>query len=101
MKRNFWNGFPYLGEAIMAMLLLLAILFYKERIIIDAAYQLFAIVWKEDFAIQVGRFASPFGSYPGRHLTPVDPFIRPPLPYDYRTINSRTVAPPNASRYLS
>ena len=51
-------------------------------------------------AIQAGRFASPFGSYARRHLTTVDPFIRPPLAYDYRTIMSRTVAPPDADRFL-
>ena len=50
--------------------------------------------------LQAGRFASPFGSYAGRHLTTVDPFIRPPLAYDYRTIMSRTIAPPNADGFL-
>jgi hypothetical protein len=39
--------------------------------------------------VQVGRFASPFGSYALRHLTVVDPFIRPPLPYEYRTVMVR------------
>jgi hypothetical protein len=48
-------------------------------------------------SFQAGRFASPFGSYAARHMTRVDPFIRPPLPYDYRTIISRTVAPPSAA----
>ncbi len=42
---------------------------------------------------QVGRFASPFGSYAARHSTDVDPFVRPPLPYDYRTIVSFTRVP--------
>jgi len=51
-------------------------------------------------AIQAGRFASPFGTYASRHLTPIDPFIRPPLAYDYRTIMSRTVAPGSASGFL-
>ena len=50
--------------------------------------------------LQAGRFASPFGSYAGRHLTTVDPFIRPPLAYDYRTIMSHTIAPPNADGFL-
>ena len=54
----------------------------------------------DTFAIQAGRFASPFGSYAGRHLTMIDPFIRPPLTYDYRTIISRTTAPPDADRFL-
>lgn len=51
-------------------------------------------------SLQAGRFASPFGSYAGRHLTEVDAFIRPPLPYDYRTVQSRTMAPPSAGRFL-
>jgi len=52
-------------------------------------------------SLQVGRFASPFGSYPGRHLTELDPFIRPPLPYDLRSVQSRTVAPPSAGVFLN
>ena len=43
--------------------------------------------------VQVGRFASPFGSYPLRHLSVVDPFLRPPLAYDFRTVMSRNVVP--------
>ena len=43
--------------------------------------------------VQAGVFASPFGSYPLRHLSVVDPFVRPPLGYDYRTVMSRVVAP--------
>mgnify|MGYP002623827555 CR=1 FL=1 len=39
--------------------------------------------------VQVGRFASPFGSYAPRHLTDVDPFLTAPLPYDYRTVMNR------------
>jgi hypothetical protein len=39
--------------------------------------------------IQVGRFASPFGSYAPRHLTDADPFLNAPLPYDYRTVMNR------------
>ena len=41
--------------------------------------------------VQAGRFSSPFGSYALRHLTTVDPFLRPPLSYDYRTTLSRGV----------
>ena len=44
-------------------------------------------------SLQGGIFASPFGSYAQRHLSVVDPFIRPPLPYDYRTVISRSWAP--------
>ncbi len=43
--------------------------------------------------VQMGRFASPFGAYPLRHLTVVDPFLRPPLPYDYRTVMNSSHVP--------
>jgi len=41
-----------------------------------------------NFVLQVGKSISPFGSYPGRAHTASDPFIRPPLAYDYRTVIS-------------
>jgi hypothetical protein len=43
--------------------------------------------------VQLGRFASPFGAYSLRHLSTDDPFLRPPIGYDYRTVMSRTLAP--------
>ena len=52
-------------------------------------------------SLQVGRFASPFGSYPLRHLSPADPFIRPPLIYDYRTMMCAGIAPPTAEAFLT
>ena len=36
--------------------------------------------------VQGGKFVSPFGGYPGRAHTSADPFIRPPLAYDFRTV---------------
>jgi hypothetical protein len=53
------------------------------------------------FSVQAGRFASPFGSYALRHLTVGDAFLRPPLPYDYATVMSPGIAPPNTSRFLA
>ncbi|MBM4185303.1 MAG: hypothetical protein FJ207_13985 [Gemmatimonadetes bacterium] len=53
------------------------------------------------FGIQAGRFASPFGSYGLRHLTGADPFLRPPLGYDYRTVMNRSHAPGGASGFLT
>jgi hypothetical protein len=50
--------------------------------------------------LQAGLFASPFGAYPLRHLSVVDPFVRPPLAYDYRTVMSRIVVPRDATRLL-
>ncbi len=51
-------------------------------------------------SLQGGIFASPFGSYTQRHLTVTDPFLRPPLPYDYRTVISRRFAPRDESAFL-
>ncbi|MEQ1856006.1 MAG: hypothetical protein ABL963_06015 [Longimicrobiales bacterium] len=51
--------------------------------------------------VQAGRFASPFGSYGLRHLTQADPFLRPPLGYDYRTVMSRSHAPGSTAGFLT
>lgn len=53
------------------------------------------------FAVQAGRFASPFGSYAPRHLTPQDPFIRPPLIYDERTVMCAGIAPGSLQGFLT
>lgn len=52
-------------------------------------------------SLQVGRFASPFGSYASRHLAPVDPFVRPPLIYDYRTMMCPGIAPGSTAGFLT
>lgn len=39
-----------------------------------------------NFHVQGGKFVSPFGGYPARAHTVADPFIRPPLAYDHRTV---------------
>jgi class 3 adenylate cyclase len=44
--------------------------------------------------LQVGKFITPFGNYPQRAHTPAaNPFIRPPLLYDYRTVMQADFAP--------
>jgi hypothetical protein len=50
---------------------------------------------------QAGRFASPFGAYTLRHLTAEDPFLRPPLVYDYRTVMNDSHAPGGAGGFLT
>jgi adenylate cyclase len=58
--------------------------------------------WKgKDAGLQAGKFASPFGAYPQRHHTPADPFIRPPLPYEYRTVICAGIAPGSAKGFLT
>lgn len=51
------------------------------------------------FALQAGKFASAFGSYPSRHHGPGDWFIRPPLMYEYRTMVSSEEVPLNAAAW--
>lgn len=50
--------------------------------------------------LQAGIFPNPFGGYAQRHLTVVDPFLRPPLPYDYRTVVSRQRSPSGADSFV-
>lgn len=52
-------------------------------------------------AVQAGKFASPFGSYPSRHHTDADWFIRPPVMYEYRTMVSSQEAPLNEARFVA
>lgn len=51
--------------------------------------------------IQAGKFASPFGAYVARHHAAADPLIRPPLPYDQRTLIAPGVAPGGLDGFLA
>ena len=51
--------------------------------------------------VQAGRFVSPFGNYPQRHHSVADPFIRPPLLYDYRTVASTRHIPSANDGFLN
>jgi hypothetical protein len=46
-----------------------------------------------NFHLQAGRFVHPFGAWPQRHDTWGDFFIRPPLPYEWRTMVCPGLAP--------
>lgn len=50
--------------------------------------------------LQAGKFASPFGAYAARHHTESDPLIRPPLPYDQRTLVSSRFVPRGLDGFL-
>jgi hypothetical protein len=52
------------------------------------------------WGVQAGLFASPLGAYALRHLSVADPFLRPPLAYDYRTLMNRTVVPSDPQALL-
>ena len=55
----------------------------------------------EALALQAGRFASPFGSYPSRHHTEADWFIRPPLMYEHRTAVHGAQVPADADEFVN
>jgi hypothetical protein len=55
----------------------------------------------QDLHIQFGKFISPFGAYNQRHDTAADPFIRPPLMYDYRTMVSSEVLPRSNDGFIN
>ena len=52
-------------------------------------------------SIQLGKFVSPFGAWPQRHHTVADPFIRPPLTYDYRTMIAPGIAPATVGGFVA
>jgi hypothetical protein len=51
--------------------------------------------------LQAGRFASPFGGYAQRHHTIEDPFVRPPLPYDWHTTLAPMAVPGDVRAFLT
>jgi adenylate cyclase len=51
--------------------------------------------------VQAGKFVTPFGGYPQRHHTVADPFVRPPLMYEYRTMVTSGEAPGSAAGWLA
>ena len=60
---------------------------------IEQAYVRLTPIPAANLSLQAGKFVSPFGNYPQRHHTSGDPFIRPPLSYDYRTMVAPGWAP--------
>ena len=55
-----------------------------------------------DLSLQAGKFVSPFGGWTQRHASwAADPFIRPPLPYDYRTMICANFLPGTAAGFVS
>lgn len=55
---------------------------------------------RRQITVQAGKFASPFGAYAARHLTESDPLIRPPLPYDQRTLVAPRIVPGGLDGFL-
>ncbi|HET7234253.1 MAG TPA: adenylate/guanylate cyclase domain-containing protein [Longimicrobium sp.] len=58
---------------------------------VEQAYLRVTPFTSTNLSLQAGKFVSPFGGWPQRHASwAQEAFIRPPLPYDYRTVVSTT-----------
>lgn len=55
----------------------------------------------QSLRLRLGLFVTPFGDYPQRHDTTEDPFLRPPLSYDYRTMICAGLVPLSNDGFLS
>jgi class 3 adenylate cyclase len=60
---------------------------------IQQAFLRYTFLSSRRLHLQVGKFVSPFGEYSQRHHTAADPFIRPPLLHEYRTMICPGFAP--------
>lgn len=67
---------------------------------LEQAFIRFTPSLKHNLQLQYGRFVSPFGAYNQRHDTAADPFIRPPLMYDYRTMASSNFTPRSSDGFI-
>jgi hypothetical protein len=68
---------------------------------VEQAYVRVTPIPKANLSVEAGKFVTPFGNWPQRHHSAADPFIRPPLPYDYRTMISPTIVPGTAAGFAS
>ena len=68
---------------------------------VEQAYLRYRPWLSRNLHIQYGKFVSPFGAYNQRHDTAADPFIRPPLMYDYRTMVSSRLIPRTNNGFIN
>jgi class 3 adenylate cyclase len=69
---------------------------------IEQAYLRASPIPGVDAWVQAGKFLSPFGGWTQRHASlAADPFIRPPLPYDYRTMICANFLPAAAAGFVT
>jgi hypothetical protein len=67
----------------------------------EQAFVRYKPVHSRTLYLQYGKFVSPFGAYNQRHDSVADPFIRPPLMYDYRTMVSADFIPRSNDGFIS
>jgi class 3 adenylate cyclase len=69
---------------------------------VEQAYLRLTPLSKVNVSVQGGKFVSPFGGWTQRHASPAEePFIRPPLPYDYRTMICAGFFPASDAGFLT
>jgi len=69
---------------------------------IEQAYLRVTPLPSANLSLQAGKFVSPFGGWPQRHASLTqEAFIRPPLPYDYRTVVSTTAVTVGPAGFLT
>lgn len=52
-------------------------------------------------SVQLGKFVSAFGGWAQRHHTTRDPFVRPPIMYDHRTMVIAGIAPGSTAGFVA
>jgi class 3 adenylate cyclase len=67
---------------------------------IQQAFLRYTLLSARSLHFQVGKFVSPFGEYSQRHNTAADPFIRPPLSHEYRTMICPGLAPQSNDGFI-
>lgn len=72
----------------------------RASVRVEQAFLRWLPLGSDRLTVQAGQFVTPFGAYPQRHNTPSDPFVRPPLPYDYRTMVSAELVPGTVTRFV-
>jgi hypothetical protein len=71
------------------------------RVRVEQAWLRLSPIAGADLSLQAGKFLTPFGGWTQRHASlAADPFIRPPLPYDYRTMVSTTFVPGGTAGFV-
>lgn len=70
------------------------------KVRIQQAFLRYTLLRSRSLHLQVGKFVSPFGDYAQRHDSAADPFIRPPLFHEYRTMICPGFAPGNNDGFI-
>lgn len=70
------------------------------KIRIQQAFLRYTLLSSRSLHLQIGKFVTPFGDYAQRHHSRADPFIRPPLIHEYRTMICPGIAPGNNDGFI-